>query len=122
MTTSNLRHLSITKGGFFILKYMEPNTNITPMTGPKVSYNIRHDDLMDFADRIIRKVKEEERKHQQEAADSGLLTRAEVKELFHVCDSTITKWAAKKYLVPVRVGGKTMFRKEDVRRIIEKRR
>lgn len=101
---------------------MDAKETISPMTGQKVYYNIGHDDLVSFADRIIRKVKEEERKHQQEAADSGLLTRAEVKELFHVCDSTITKWAARKYLVPVRVGGKTMFRKEDVRRIIEKRR
>ena len=58
------------------------------MIGQKISYNIRHDDLMDFADRIINKVKEEERKHLQEASDHGLLTRAEVKELFHVCDST----------------------------------
>lgn len=100
---------------------MEENTKILPMTGPKVSYNIRHEDLMDdFADRIIRKVKEEERK--QVSDETGLLTRAEVKTLFHVCDSTITKWAAKKYLVPVRVGGKTMFRKDDVQRIIGKRR
>lgn len=99
---------------------MEENTKILPMTGPKVSYNIRHEDLMDFADRIIRKVKEEER--MQVSDETGLLTRAEVKTLFHVCDSTITKWAAKKYLVPVRVGGKTMFRKDDVQRIIGKRR
>lgn len=99
---------------------MEENTKILPMTGPKVSYNIRHEDLMDFADRIIRKVKEEERK--QVSDETGLLTRAEVKTLFHVCDSTITKWAAKKYLVPVRVGGKTMFRKDDIQRIIGKRR
>lgn len=101
---------------------MDAKETIPPMTGQKVYYNIGHDDLVSFADRIIRKVKEEERKHQKEASGSGLLTRAEVKELFHVCDSTITKWAAKKYLVPVRVGGKTMFRREDVRRIIEKRR
>ena len=99
---------------------MEQNTKILPMTGPKVSYNIRHEDLMDFADRIIRKVKEEERK--QVSDETGLLTRAEAKPLFHVRDSTITKWAAKKYLVPVRVGGKTMFRKDDVQRIIGKRR
>ena len=39
------------------------------MTGQKVYYNIGHDDLVSFADRIIRKVKEEERKHQKEAAD-----------------------------------------------------
>lgn len=101
---------------------MENKEHIPPMTGAKVSYNIKHEDLMDFADRIIRKVKEEERKLQQAAAETGLLTRDEVKELFHVCDSTITKWGAKKYLVPVRVGGKTMFRKDDVQRIIDKRR
>lgn len=120
MATSNLRHLSIMEGGIFNIRFME-NNHISPMTGPKVSYNIKHEDLMDFADRIIRKVKEEERK-QQASAKAGLLTRTEVKNLFHVCDSTITKWAAKKYLVPVRVGGKTMFRKDDVQRIIDKRR
>lgn len=98
------------------------DANIPPMTNKKVYYSIGHEDLVSFADQIIRKVKEEERRYQQSAAETGLLTRAEVKELFHVCDSTITKWAAKKYLVPVRVGGKTMFRKDDVRRIIDKRR
>ena len=34
------------------------------MTGQKVYYNIGHDDLVCFADRIIRNVKEEERTHQ----------------------------------------------------------
>ena len=49
---------------------MDAKETIPPMTGQKVYYNIGHDDLVSFADRIIRKEKEEERKHQQEAADS----------------------------------------------------
>ena len=84
-------------------------------------YNIGHDDLVDFANLIIKKTKEEDSRLRKEEAASEFYTRAEVKDLLHVCDSTLTKWAARKYLVPVRVGGKTMFRKTDVRKILDKR-
>lgn len=100
---------------------MESNDIIQPMTGKKVCYNIGHDDLVDFANLIIKKTKEEDTRQRKEDAASEFFTRTEVKDLLHVCDSTLTKWAARKYLVPVRVGGKTMFRKSDVRKILDKR-
>ena len=102
---------------------MESNDIIQPMTGKKVCYNIGHDDLVDFANLIIKKTKEEDSRQRKEDAASEFFTRTEVKDLLHVCDSTLTKWAARKYLVPVRVGGKgkTMFRKSDVRKILDKR-
>ena len=100
---------------------METKEIIPPMTGQKVYYNIRHDDLVDFANLIIKRAKEEDSRHQKSGAASEFYTRAEVKELLHVCDSTLTKWAARKYLVPIRVGGKTVFRKEDVRKLLSKK-
>ena len=100
---------------------METKEIIPPMTGQKVYYNIRHDDLVDFANLIIKKTKEEDSRQRKTDASSEFFTRTEVKKLLHVCDSTLTKWAAKKYLVPVRVGGKTMFRKDDVHRILSKK-
>ena len=47
-------------------------------------------------------------------------------ELFHCegilllkrCDSTMTKWARRGYLVPSMVGGKHLYRKADVMRIL----
>ena len=39
---------------------MESNDIIQPMTGKKVCYNIGHDDLVDFANLIIKKTKEED--------------------------------------------------------------
>ena len=81
---------------------MESNDIIQPMTGKKVCYNIGHDDLVDFANLIIKKTKEEDSRQRKEDAASEFFTRTEVKDLLHVCDSTLTKWAARKYLVPVR--------------------
>lgn len=97
------------------------NDSIPPMSGKKVCYSIGHDDLVDFANLLIRKTKEEDVKRQKADASAEFYTRTEVKDLLHVCDSTLTKWAARKYLIPVRVGGKTMFRKADVRRILDRR-
>ena len=119
-----MRHLSVRRVAFlFHIKRKDMDTNdiIQPMTGKKVYYNIGHDDLVDFANLIIKKTKEEDSRLRKEEAASEFYTRAEVKDLLHVCDSTLTKWAARKYLVPVRVGGKTMFRKTDVRKILDKR-
>lgn len=91
------------------------------MSGKKVYYNIGHEDLVDFANLLIRKTKEEDTKRQRAEAFAEFYTRTEVKDLLHVCDSTLTKWAARKYLIPVRVGGKTMFRKADVRKLLDRK-
>ena len=67
---------------------MDTNDIIQPMTGKKVYYNIGHDDLVDFANLIIKKTKEEDSRLRKEEAASEFYTRAEVKDLLHVCDST----------------------------------
>ena len=58
---------------------------------------------------------QEEHPHQQE-----YMTRKEVMTLLKRCDSTMTKWAKSGYLVPCCVGGKYLYRKSDVMKLVGK--
>ena len=55
--------------------------------------------------------------HQQ---DQEYMTRKEVMTLLKRCDSTMTKWAKRGYLVPCSVGGKYLYRKSDVMKLVGK--
>ena len=57
----------------------------------------------------------EEHSQQQE-----YMTRKEVMTLLKRCDSTMTKWAKRGYLVPCCVGGKYLYRKSDVLKLVGK--
>lgn len=46
------------------------------------------------------------------------MTRKEVMTLLKRCDSTMTKWAKRGYLVPCCVGGKYLYRKSDVLKLV----
>ncbi len=58
---------------------------------------------------------QEEHPHQQE-----YMTRKEVMALLKRCDSTMTKWAKRGYLVPCCVGGKYLYLKSDVMKLVGK--
>jgi hypothetical protein len=87
--------------------------------GTTVCYTVTHDDLIDFAREIIERTKEMDEAEKAETQD-GYYTRKEVMTLLKRCDSTMTKWAHAGYLVPVRVGGKHLYRKSDVDKLIGK--
>ena len=91
--------------------------------GATVCYTVPHDDLIDFAREIIERTKEMDDAEMAEASASkedDYYTRKEVMALLKRCDSTMTKWAHAGYLVPVRVGGKHLYRKSDVEKLIGK--
>ena len=91
--------------------------------GATVCYTVTHDDLIDFAREIIERTKEMDEAEKAETSASvedGYYTRKEVMTLLKRCDSTMTKWAHAGYLVPVRVGGKHLYRKSDVDKLIGK--
>ena len=54
--------------------------------------------------------------------DLTLLTRDEAAELLHVNLATLWRWNKEGYLPAVKVGAKTMYRKEDLAKILRKRR
>lgn len=96
---------------------------LIPAEGSAVSYMISHEDLIDFAREIMERTKEmaEEAAAKVEAeAAEDFFTRKEVMKLLRRCDSTLTKWARSGYLRPIRVGGKYLYKKGDVQKILGK--
>lgn len=49
-----------------------------------------------------------------EKDDEQLITKAEACHLLDRCDSTLSKWAQRGILVPIRRGGQLYYRKADV--------
>ena len=93
--------------------------------GMTVCYTVTHHDLIDFAHEIMERTKEMNDAEKAESSSSGeadYYTRKEVMALLKRCDSTMTKWAKCGYLVPVRIGGKYLYRKADIDKLIENRR
>lgn len=86
-----------------------------------VSYTVTHNDLLDFARQIVERTKQmsdAERAEIPASTKDAYCTRKEVMALLRRCDSTMTKWARSGYLVPVRIGGKFLYKKADVERVM----
>lgn len=58
--------------------------------------------------------------HDEHSQQQEYMTRKEVMTLLKRCDSTMTKWAKRGYLVPCCVGGKYLYRKSDVMKLVGK--
>ncbi len=48
------------------------------------------------------------------SSDKNIITRKDVKEMFSVCDSTITNWCKSCRLKKYCIGGKVFFLKDEV--------
>ena len=80
---------------------------------------ITDEQLEAFADAVITKYQQSIARHKAaEKPQEEWMTRKEVMTLLRRCDSTMTKWARRGYLVPSMVGGKHLYRKTDVMRIL----
>ena len=80
---------------------------------------ITDEQLKAFADAVISKYQQNiTRRKAAEPSPEEWMTRKEVLALLKRCDSTMTKWARREYLVPSMVGGKHLYRKTDVMRIL----
>ena len=84
---------------------------------------ITDEQLEAFADAVITKYQQNiARRRASEPSPEEWMTRKEVMTLLRRCDSTMTKWARRGYLVPSIVGGKHLYRKTDVMRILNEGR
>ncbi len=80
---------------------------------------ITDEQLEAFADAVITKYQQNiARRKASEPSPEEWMTRKEVMALLKRCDSTMTKWSRRGYLVPSMVGGKHLYRKTDVMRIL----
>ena len=89
--------------------------------GANVKLEVTPTDLKMFAESIVQRTiaarQEELDAEMQRAAEETWLNTKQVRELLNVCAGTLTLWAKRGYLVPVKVGNKNMYAKSDIRRI-----
>lgn len=71
-------------------------------------------DLKAFSDELIRRAKDELGSMVEAARKERMLSKAEVKELFGVCDATLWHWDRKGILKPVKTGNKVLYPEYEV--------
>ena len=75
-------------------------------------------DLKAFSDELIRRAKDELGSMVEAARKERMLSKAEVKELFGVCDATLWHWDRKGILKPVKTGNKVLYPEYEVRKAL----
>lgn len=84
---------------------------------------ITDEQLEAFADAVITKYQQNIARHNAaEKPQEEWMTRKGVMGLLKRCDSTMTMWARGGYLIPSMAGGKHLYQKADVMRILKGRR
>ena len=78
-------------------------------------------DLKAFSDELIRRAKDELGTMVEAARKERMLFKAEVKDLFGVCDATLWHWDKKGILKPVKTGNKVLYPEYEVRKALGKR-
>ena len=83
-----------------------------------VTIQITAKDLRDFATHLFEAAVRKAKADQASADGDEYLSKAEVMELFGVCDTTFWHWSNSHYLKPVKAGRKILYRKRDAKRIL----
>ena len=86
-----------------------------------VKVEMSAEDLKAFSDDLIRRAKDELGSMVEAAKKERMLTKAEVKKLFGVCDATLWHWANKGILKPVKTGNKVLYPEYEVRKALGQR-
>lgn len=89
-------------------------------SGANVSITVGANDLVQFANHLIRSTKEELETSISAKQKETYLTLDEVKSLLHVDRSTLWRWAKTGYLIPAEVGGKRFYKKSEIDAILNK--
>lgn len=83
--------------------------------GANVVLQVTASDLKMFADEIIRSISEQKGVNDK---TEEYLTVKETAELLHVDKSTLHRWAKSGYLLPVEVGGRRLYKKSGIERMM----
>ena len=89
-------------------------------SGANVSITVATNDLLQFADHLIRSTKKELENSILTPKDDPLVTPDEVTKILHVDRSTLWRWAKTGYLIPIEVGGKRFYKQSDIDNILNK--
>lgn len=86
-----------------------------------VKVELNAEDLKAFSEDLIRRAKDELGSMVEAAKKERMLSKAEVKELFGVCDATLWHWAYEGILKPVKTDNKIMYPEYEVRKALGQR-
>lgn len=89
-------------------------------SGANVSITIGTNDLLQFANHLIRSTKEELENTILTKKRETYLTPDEAKIQLHVDRSTLWRWTKTGYLIPAEVGGKRLYKQSDIDAILNK--
>ncbi len=79
-----------------------------------ISLTVTPADLREFAVTIFEQCREE---YASKAQPETYHTRKETLSLLNVCDATLWRWKENGYLVPVKVGCRSLYKHSDIQRI-----
>lgn len=87
-------------------------------TNANISINVSLDDLRTFSNELIQTTKKELEAEVVAQQNESYLTRLETCDFLKVDQSTLFRWARRGYLMPIEVGGRRVYRKSDLQRIL----
>lgn len=76
-------------------------------------------ELMEFVDSLNQKAVERAEEIYMQKLSEEFYTRQEMMVKYKLSDAVLYKWSRMGYLVPLKMGGKALYRKSDVERILE---
>jgi len=89
-------------------------------SGANVSITVGTNDLLQFANHLIRSTKEELEESILAKNKETYVTPDEASIQLHVDRSTLWRWAKNSYLTPVEVGGKRLYKQSDIDNILDR--
>ena len=87
-------------------------------TNANINLTISLDDLRTFSNELIQETKNQLEAEVTAQRNETYLTRLETCDFLKVDQATLWRWAKRGYLEPIEVGGKRMYRKSDLMRIL----
>lgn len=100
-----------------------PNRVLSILNADNGRYTItlNSEEVLLLITKIREIVKEEAYNTYRKKLSEEYMTRQEILDLFKISAAVLAKWDRLDFLVPVKVGGKTLYTKSDVMKLIRKR-
>ncbi|MBF0651359.1 helix-turn-helix domain-containing protein [Dysgonomonas sp. GY75] len=85
---------------------------------PDVNITVKAGELKEWAEYIVRLTHQELEQQVANVKNEIYINRNEVAKMLGVDKSTLWRWGKQNYLVPIEVGGKRMYKMNDVKQIL----
>jgi DNA-binding transcriptional regulator YiaG len=89
---------------------------------PDFTINVKVSDLIEANKKLIKDVYTSLEDEVKAAKEEKYLSRNEVAEMLNVTLPTLWRWEKMEYLVPVRMGGKLLYKLSEVKAIINQKK